>query len=80
MVLPVLKPSGEGTVCYDHKCFVWPFIQDQAHHQESFLIKYGSELIGVLLMGVKMFYLMAMPRILARPKEVIGNQKDLNLE
>lgn len=57
MVFPVLKPSGEGTVCYDHKCFVWSFIQDQAHHQEPFLIKYASELIGVPLVGIKIFYL-----------------------
>lgn len=80
MVLPVLKPSGEGTVYYDHKCYVWSFIQDQAHHQEPFVIKDGSELAGVPLVGVKMFYLMIMPCILISPKEVIDIQKDLNLE
>lgn len=60
MVLPDLKPSGEGTVHYDHKCYVCSFIQDQARHQETFLIKDGSEL-GMPLVGVKIFYLMIMP-------------------
>lgn len=80
MVIPALTPSGEGTVYYDHKCFVQSFIQDQAHPQEYFLIKGGSELIGVPLVGVKMFYLIVLPCILVNLKEVIGFQKDMNLE
>lgn len=79
MVLHVLKPSGEGTAYCDCKCFIWSFIQDQAHHQEPFLIKDGSVLTWVPLVGVKMFYLMVMPCMLVSLKELTGIQKDLNL-
>lgn len=55
MVLPVLKPSGEQRVYYVCRCFVWLFIQDQAHHQEAFLIKDDSRVIAVPLVEVEMF-------------------------
>ena len=55
MVLPVLKPSGEGKVYYVHRCFVWSFIQEEAHYHEPFLVRDDSGVIGVSPVEVKMF-------------------------